>query len=173
MYKMYTFLIISMYFLCVVCMEYGTANYEAFDNSAPRSLYHHLHPDPRPLRAILYASYHRTLRGLWFRGDDTNASTIIFWGCPDRGLQSSSQTPPMSPHDWGDRPVSSTRDPPKCCALAPLTSRPSRTYGLYVHKYYVLNISLVLLESLCDHVGICECKTSSIIIFNYVFLLCK
>ena len=33
-------------------------------------------PDHRPLRVKFHTLHHRTLRGLWFRGDDT----VNFWG---------------------------------------------------------------------------------------------
>ena len=66
-----------------------------------------LPPDPRPLRATLHASYHWTLRALWFKGDDVPMSPTLR-GCPGRALLFSSQTPPTCPDDWGERPVSGT-----------------------------------------------------------------
>ena len=43
-----------------------------------QSLHYHFPSDPRPVKAVLQGSYRRSLRGLRFRGDDTNAPTFIF-----------------------------------------------------------------------------------------------
>ena len=40
---------------------------------------------PRPLRATLQDSYHRILRGLQARGDDTGAPPLIFGGVLEEG----------------------------------------------------------------------------------------
>ena len=42
-------------------------------------------PDPIPLRATLYASYHRILRALRIRGDDLNVPLLIFGGVLKEG----------------------------------------------------------------------------------------
>ena len=44
----------------------------------PQSPHHHSLSDPRPLKAALLASYHRTLRGLRFKLDNTNVPNVIF-----------------------------------------------------------------------------------------------
>ena len=43
-----------------------------------QSLHYHSPSDPRPVKAVLQGSYHRSLRDLRFRGDDTNVPTLIF-----------------------------------------------------------------------------------------------
>ena len=70
-------------------------------------------PDPRPLRAVLQASYHRTLRGQRVRGDDPNALPPHLQGRagkghlpPDRGdhsvsgAQQGAYTPPPLFSNW-------------------------------------------------------------------------
>ena len=56
----------------------ATVLYKRPPTHTPQSPHHHSLSDPRPLTAVLQASSHRTLSGLWFRGDDTNAPTVIF-----------------------------------------------------------------------------------------------
>ena len=74
-----------------------------------QSLHYHSPSDPRPVKAVHQGSYHRSLRDLQFRGDDTNIPTFIFRCVPGRGFLSPSPTPPTSAEYQGDRPVSATQ----------------------------------------------------------------
>ena len=59
------------------CQQFYASSFLPLHSSHPPN--RHLPPDPRPFRATLQASYHRTLRCLRVRGDDPNAPTHFSW----------------------------------------------------------------------------------------------
>ena len=60
---------------------------------------------PRPLRATLQASYHRTPRGLRVRGDNPNAPPpLIFGGVLEEGAYPLAKCLHPGPDDRGDHP---------------------------------------------------------------------